>query len=56
MSNDSPVITETDIAVQLRREYQRKWRKEHPEKSKEYADRYWRKRARQIMEGVNNGR
>lgn len=53
MTDDNASIEEIDMAVQLRRAYQRKWRKEHPEKAKQYAETYWRKRAREIMKGGN---
>lgn len=29
------------------REYQRRWRREHPEKTREYNQRYWAKKTRQ---------
>ena len=33
-------------AADMKREYQRKWYKEHPEKQKEYNRRYWLKKAK----------
>jgi len=34
-------------ALQLRREYNNKWRRENPEKVKLYAKRHWEKKAAQ---------
>lgn len=35
----------TEAAKRARREYHNKWRKEHPEKVKEYNNKYWNKKA-----------
>lgn len=32
-------------ALEMRREYQRKWRKEHPDKVKQHMRTYWEKKA-----------
>lgn len=34
----------TSQGKKARTEYLRRWRREHPDKCKEYADRYWSKR------------
>ncbi len=40
----------TKEALEARRAYQRKWRKEHPEKIKEIQNRYWAKKALKAKE------
>ena len=35
------------------RAYQNKWQKEHPEKVKEYHQRYWQKKAAEMLAGAN---
>ncbi len=35
----------TEEAKQARREYYKNWRKKNPGKGKEYASRYWNKKA-----------
>lgn len=35
-------------ALKARREYKRKWNREHPDKVKEYNARYWEKRAQNM--------
>lgn len=35
----------SDAAKKARAEYQRKWRKDHPDKAKEYANRHWERMA-----------
>lgn len=34
----------TEEAIQARRDYKRRWAREHPEKTKEYQRRYWQKK------------
>ena len=36
-----------------RNKYMREWRKKHPEKVKEYQDKYWAKKAAQAAEVEN---
>lgn len=36
--------------IEMRREYQRKWRKENPEKVRAIAERYWKKKAVEAIE------
>ena len=36
-----------DAAKAARREYKKKWQREHPEKVKQYQARYWDKKARE---------
>ena len=40
-------INMSEKAAAARREYQRKWAKENPEKIREYQKRYWIKKAEQ---------
>lgn len=35
----------TEMALAARRAYKRKWAQDHPDKVKEYQERYWTKRA-----------
>ena len=37
----------SDQGKKARAAYYRKWRAEHPEKNREYVNRYWDKRSRQ---------
>lgn len=49
----------SDEALEVRREYQRKYRKENPDKIREYYNRYWEKKAQllkaQESEDTNKG-
>ena len=38
-----------ELATELQREYLRLWRKRNPEKIKEYNERYWRKKALEML-------
>jgi len=38
-----------ELARELQREYLRLWRKRNPEKIKEYNQRYWRKKALEML-------
>lgn len=38
-----------DRALELRREYMRKWRKKNPDKVKTSQDRYWEKKAKEEL-------
>lgn len=40
----------TDQAKQARRDYLNKWRRDNPEKQKEYNRRYWENRAKRAQE------
>jgi len=40
----------SDIALRLKREAQRKYNHDHPEKQKEYTKRMWEKKAQQALE------
>lgn len=42
-------------AIAARREYKRKWAKEHPDKIREYQDRYWTKKAIEAEAGEAAG-
>lgn len=50
----------SDAAREARNAYARQWRKDHPEKAKEYARRHWEKKARETAsdatERDENGR
>lgn len=39
----------TDAARIARREYHKKWQREHKDKVKEYHNKYWNKKAEQIQ-------
>lgn len=41
----------TEAAKKARREYIRKWRRDHPEKVRETNRRYWEKKAAQMEAG-----
>ena len=43
--------TMTEAAKQAKREYQRLWHKQHPEKNKEYLKRYWERKAEKKQMG-----
>jgi hypothetical protein len=45
---------EHDLAAQLRREYQREWRRRNREKVKEYNRSYWSRKAEAQREGGKN--
>lgn len=48
----------TENAKEARRAYRRKWAKEHPEKIKQYQERYWNKlgeKAAKHPERARNG-
>lgn len=34
-------------AKKAQREYQRRWRQEHPDKVRQYAERYWERKAQE---------
>ena len=38
-----------ELARELQREYLRLWRKRNPDKIKEYNERYWRKKALEML-------
>ncbi|MBR6571494.1 MAG: phosphatase [Clostridia bacterium] len=38
-------MTQSNAAIQARREYQRRWRKANPDKVREQNRRYWEKKA-----------
>ena len=40
----------SEAAKAARREYRRKWQREHPEKTREYTRRYWEKKAAELQE------
>ena len=45
-------LTDTEIqelAREKQREYQREWRRNNPDKVKEYNQRYWRKKALEML-------
>ena len=44
---------EQDAARHLKNEYQREWRKNNPEKVREYRERYWQKLAKRQKEMFN---
>lgn len=48
----------TEQALQARRayrrEYSKKWRATHKEKLKEYNERYWEKKGREMLEKANH--
>lgn len=39
---------------EAKRAYYKKWRQSHPEKVKEYQDRYWTKKAAEMEESQND--
>lgn len=39
-------------AIQARREYQRQWRRNNPDKVREHNRRYWEKKAREYRESL----
>lgn len=39
-----------EAALKARRAYKRKWNREHPDKLKEYQERYWNRKAAQLEE------
>ena len=44
------------LAAKARNRYQREWRKRNPDKQKQYIERYWMKKAQQMLnrkEGKN---
>lgn len=45
MTKQSKAPTLSEAAKELRREYARKWREQHPEKCREYVYRYWERQA-----------
>ena len=49
----------SEEALEVRREYQRKYRKENPDKTRKYQNRYWEKKAQllkaQESEDTNKG-
>lgn len=46
---DTSKLSPEEKAIRLaKREYARKWRKANPEKSKEYINRYWKKKATEV--------
>ncbi len=47
LENLSP---EVRAAIEVRREYQRKWRSEHKENVREHNRRYWLKKAKQAAD------
>lgn len=42
-----------ELAKQLRREYLRQWQKDNPEKVREANERYWLKKANELMAREN---
>lgn len=48
------VEKEKDLALELRREYYREWRKNNKEKIAEYNRNYWLKKAKEKKEGKEN--
>ena len=38
-----------ELAREIQREYLREWRKRNPDKVKEYNERYWRKKALEML-------
>jgi len=38
----------------LKNEYQRNWRKAHPEKAKQHQEQYWERKAKEINEANEN--
>lgn len=48
--------TMTEEAKKARREYYKKWRKDHPGKDKEYHARYWTKKAAQEESSAEGAR
>ena len=38
-----------------KRKYQREWRKNNPDKVKEYNERYWEKKGREYLAALHNG-
>ena len=45
-----------EAAVQARREYQRQWRRNNPDKIRATNRRYWEKKAREYRERLKAGR
>lgn len=45
---------EKDLALELRREYYREWRKNNKEKIAEYNRNYWLNKAKEKKEGKEN--
>ena len=43
-------LSEDEMARIAKREYQRRWRKEHPGKYREYLKKYWAKKYREQQE------
>ena len=42
-------------AIQARREYQRRWRKNNPDKVRETNRRYWEKKAKEYRDSLAKG-
>lgn len=47
-------MTQSNAAIQARREYQRRWRKANPDKVREHNRRYWEKKAREQSQNLAN--
>lgn len=45
-----------EAAVQARREYQRQWRRNNPDKIRATNRRYWEKKAREYRQSLKAGR
>lgn len=43
-------------AIEARRAYQRKWRKEHPDNVKAIQERYWLKKGREMQKAEREAR
>jgi|LSQX01.1.fsa_nt_gb hypothetical protein len=44
-----------ELAKEARREYYRKWRAKNPDKVKKATERYWRRKAEQILKERTEG-
>ena len=44
------------VAAELRREYQREWRRKNKEKVAEYNHNYWIKKAKELEEGKHEAK
>lgn len=38
-----------ELAIKARREYHREWRRNNPDKVREYREKYWQKKALEIL-------
>ena len=56
MRNDEQNQAIVELAKrEAQRKYQREWRKNNPDKVKEYNERYWEKKGREYLAALHNG-